>query len=249
MSGHGLARCVTLLVLLGLAGATALSANTSARPVTDAEAARFQGVGVLYVEGRNVCSVELISATEATTAGHCVYSRRKQLHSPSAGMEVVFGQRDGSRSAVRGVRAVAVLPGFTAPGPRVAIDTMPWDIALLSLDAPVTPDEAQPFRLIDWLEPRGDSVDIIGYEHVMPDHPMIRQGCLVTGSGRGVVVATCKVVGGISGAPVVLSLDPVYPPILVAEVSSRGTAEDGVELAFAVPIARHLAALRAQVDR
>jgi V8-like Glu-specific endopeptidase len=237
------------LVLLGLALATPLLAEGTVRPLSAVEAARWLGVGVLYVNGKSVCSAELISATEATTAAHCVYDRRTGVHTPASGMRLVFGPRNGGLAAVRGVRAAAVLPGFTAPGPRTALNTMPWDIALLALDAPVMPQTVRPFHLVDWPDPNGSSVDIVGYERPMPDHPRIRQGCRVAESSMGVAAATCAVVAGLSGAPVVLSFDTSAPPLLVAEVSSSGTAQGGQGLAFVVTIAPHLATLRALIGR
>lgn len=249
MSRQRFAQGLALLVALAFPTAGPVRAETDARPLGEAEAARWLGVGALHVRGTNVCSVELISPTEATTAAHCVYDRRRAAFTPTSGMQLVLGQRDGRRAAVRGVRAVAVLPEYTAPGPRTAGNTMPWDIALLTLDAPVTAGEAQPFRLIDWTDPSGYQVDIVGYEHGKPNRPTIRQGCPVTGTRSGIAVATCKVVGGISGAPAVLSLDTETPPILVGTVSSRGTPGNGIDLAYIVLIAPHLAALRALLPK
>jgi protease YdgD len=249
MSLQRLARCMALLVLSGLGGATPLMAQGTARSLTDAEASRWQGVGVLYVYGKSVCSAELISSTEATTAAHCVYDKGTGVHTPSGSMQLVLGPRNGSLTALRGVRAVAVLPGYTAPGPRTALNTMPWDVALLALDAPVMPPTALPLRVVEWPDPSLSDVDIVGYERPMPDHPMIRRGCGVTESSIGVATATCPVVGGLSGAPVVLSFGANYPLLLVAEVSSSGTAQDGQGLAFVVTIAPHLAALRALIGR
>ncbi|MBI1170771.1 trypsin-like serine protease [bacterium] len=226
-----------------------LHAQTAARPLGQAEAGRWLGLGVLYVNGRNVCSAELISATEATTAAHCVYNRRTGAYTPTAGMELALGQRNGRRAAVRGVHAVAVPPGYAAPGPWANLAILPLDIALLVLDAPVTPQEAQPFRLIDWPDTTGFVVDIAGYEHPMPYHPMIRQGCPVTESATGVALVGCDVVGGLSGAPVVLSLNEDDPPDLLAEVSSRGRTSAGSGVAYVVQIAPHLAALRALIAR
>lgn len=247
MSRHELARHVALLVLMGLAWATPVQSQSTTAPLSDAQATRWLGVGVLYVNGKNVCSAELISATEATTAAHCVYSRKSAAHTPAAGMQLVFGQRNGRRAAVRGVRAVAVLPDFTAPGPRTALSTMPWDIALLVLDAPVMPETVRPLQVVDWPNPVATQVDIVGYERQVPDYPKIRPDCKVTESIMGVAVAACAVVGGISGAPVVLSLTLSDPPLLVAEVSSSGKTQDRHELALLVPIVPHLAALRALI--
>lgn len=250
MSSQRLAQAVALRVLLGLASAGPVQAQNAARPLTDAEAGRWLGVGVLYVNGKNVCSAELVSATEATTAAHCVYDRKAQTHTPATTMQLVFGQRNGTRAAVRGIRAVAVLPGFTAPGPRSALGTMPFDVALLVLDAPVTPQEAEPLNLIDWPDPIGSFVEIVGYEQRMPYHPLIRQGCRATESSRiGVTLTTCDVIGGLSGAPVVLSFDTDGPPYLVAEVSSRAITVTGSGLAYVVSIAPNLANLRAMVAR
>jgi V8-like Glu-specific endopeptidase len=232
---------------MGLAGATPLHSQSVARPLSDAQATRWRGVALLYVNGKNVCSAELISKTEATTAAHCVYSRKTAVYTPAAIMELVFEQRNGRRAAVRGVRSVAVLPGFTAPGPRTALSTMPWDIALLELDAAVLPETVQPFQLADWPDPAATYVDIVGYERPVPEYPKMRQGCRVIESSMGVAAAACAVVGGISGAPVALSFTASERPLLVAEVSSRGKTQGGLDLALVVPIVPHLAALRALI--
>ncbi|MGV8987330.1 MAG: trypsin-like serine peptidase [Cypionkella sp.] len=246
-TSHRKLRNAALLIGLVLASAGALGAQGETRPVSDAEAARWHGVGVLVVSGHNVCSAALISATEAITAAHCVYARKGQKHTPPAEMELTLGLRQGNRVAVRGVRAVAVLPGFVAAGPRADLATLPWDIALLVLDAPVPLDVVRPFEVADWQDLRGSVVTIIGYEHVRPDEPMLRDGCGAIERHAGVTTVGCDVVGGLSGAPVLLRLNANNPPLLVAEVSSRGAAEDGEGLAYVVSVAPHLAELRALI--
>ena len=240
MSGRGFA---TVLALL-LCATGPLWAEGTTRPVTEAEAWRWRGVGLLYVGGRNECTAELISPTEMITAGHCVYNRKAHVYFPTAAMKVVLGQLGGIKVALREVRAVAAAPGFTAAGPSSSLETLSADIALLELDAPVTAAEAAPFQVVDWADPIGDFVDIVGYEHPKPDQPMIREGCTAIENTEGVTSVACKVVGGISGAPVLLQRNPLELPQLVAEVSSRARGPDG-DLAFVISISPHLAELRA----
>lgn len=232
-----------ILIAALTAGAGPAVAEGVARPVTVAEAARWNAVASIEVSGHRACSAVLISDHEAVTAAHCVLNHLTGQKTDPATYQLVFGQRGTEHAAVRGVKATAYLPGYAGQGGMAAVAQ---DLGLLVLDHPIAANEVQPLTVADWADPLGSFVDITGYERGGADQATIREGCTAIEAEGGVVAVTCNVVSGLSGAPVVLGGDPAQPPQLVAIVSSRGTGA-GQALAFVVTLGPHLAELRALV--
>ena len=203
------------------------------RPLTDAERPRFAAVGSLNMQGHQACTAALISEIEAVTAAHCVVNRKTGLRTLPQVFELVLGQGADGSGTRRGVRATAFLPGYLDPATGISLD-----LALVLLDAPVT--DIAPFAVQEWPNPVGEFVDIVGYEKGRSKDAMLREGCTALYEVQGVVVESCDVITGISGAPVLVQVPPEEAPPLVAVVSSRGQG-----LGFVVPLAPHLAALRA----
>ncbi len=230
------------LLVIGLASAAA--EPFAERLVSADEAPRWFGVGSLRVAGRRSCTAVLISPTEAVTAAHCVVDRASGRRTEPRYFKLVLGQGVRSYSAVRSVVATAFLPGFVSREPITDFSDLSADLALLRLDRPVTPTEAQPFVVADWPEPVGAFVDIVGYERDGPKAVTRRQGCLAVKSGKGVIVVTCEVITGLSGSPVLLDSPSGGPPQFVATVSSRSG-----DHAFVVAIAPRLAELRALIAK
>ena len=228
-------RCCLMVaaLALGVAGAApAVGEQIVQRPVSDAEAMRWRAVGSLQVAGHQACTAVLISELEAITAAHCVVDRATGQRVALATFSLVLGQRADGFAAVRGVAAAAFPPEYVSLEPISGLVGLSPDIALLQLDAPVTADEAAPKTVVDWPNPIGAFVDIVGYERDGPMTATIREGCMAVETGDGVTVVTCDVISGLSGAPVLLSENPAFTPHLVASVSSRGQGA-----AFVVTIA------------
>lgn len=216
--------------------------------ISEAAAARWRAVGALNAGGHRACSAALISDHEAITAAHCVVNRTTGQRVAPEDFQLVLGQTAAGSAAVRGVRAVAFPPGYTAAEQTAGIAGLATDIALLELDAPVSPQEAVPLQVVDWPAPVGDLADIVGYERGGPEAATVRAGCRAVASVAGVTAVTCDVIPGLSGAAVLLQQSPADPPKLVASVSSRSTG-GGSALAFVVSVAPHLTELRALIEK
>ena len=134
----------------------------------DDAALALQGVGPLYVGGRRSCSVVLISDHEVITAAHCIFNPIPPHRLAPKIYYVLLGPRGAGYAALRGVKAVAILPGFVhGPGEPLTMDRIAVDEALLELDAPVGRDQATPLPVADW---RGAAqVTITGFPRDRPE--------------------------------------------------------------------------------
>ncbi|MEO6298823.1 MAG: trypsin-like serine protease [Paracoccaceae bacterium] len=244
MSRYGRLGATVLVVIIV---ATGIVRADPMRLVGDGEAARWRAVGSLNVGGQRACTAALISDHEAITAAHCVVDRATGNRTAPGAYQLVLGQMADGHAAVRGVRETAFLPEYLSGQHTTGVASLVSDIALLDLDMPVTADEAVPLRVVDWANPIGAFVNIVGYQRGGPDGATIREGCTAIESDGGVTAVTCDVISGLSGAPVVLRENPNLPPVLVATVSSRSVGVGGA-LAIVVSIAPHLAKLRSLIS-
>ncbi len=141
-------RLAALILALFCAGG-AQAQQVMPRLVTPDEAAGWTGVGALLVAGNPSCTAVLISDHEAITAAHCVVDRATATPVDPALFRLVLGQTADGFAAMRGVQAAAFLPGYLTTQDN-GLATLALDLALLTLDTPVLPDEATPLPPTDW---------------------------------------------------------------------------------------------------
>lgn len=216
----------------------AAAAETPSLAPDGAAQGRLQGVAVLQVDGRAVCTAILIAPDEATTAGHCVADRATGDMADPAALTLVFRPL-GADPVLRQVQALAVPPAYRSDQPILSLGDLAPDLALLSLVPAPDQPAITPLAPEAWPNPMGAFVDIAGFEREGAPGLRLREGCMVIEAEAGVAVATCDVVAGLSGAAVLLQDRPDDPPRLVASVSSRGQGA-----AFVVEIAPWLSSLR-----
>ena len=229
-----------LRLILVLCLASAAQAD-EARMITEAEQPQWNAVGRLNVAGNRTCTATLISETEVITAAHCLFHPVTHHQAAPDTIRFVAGFRQDSYAALVGVDAVALLPAYAYTGLTADLTTISSDIALLHLSRPVLGHEAEPLAVQDLTA--AELVDLLGYGRDRPQIASIRAGCSVLDQVQGAWLLDCPVLPGLSGAPAVVAGGQG----LVAVVSSSvGTRVAGVQ-ALLVPIAPHLAELRARL--
>lgn len=210
--------------------------------ITDQEAPLWTAVGRLNVAGNRVCTATLISPDEVITAAHCLFHLVTRHLAYPDDILFVAGFRRDTYAALVHVSAVAILPGYTYVGIEADMASIPLDLALIKLGRAVLPSEATPFTVVDW--PAGAvSVDIVGYGRDRPLIASIREMCPWLADEHDAKLMGCAVVPGLSGAPAVLAGSRDFVAVVSTSV---GTWVKG-EQSLLVPIAPHLASLRALI--
>ena len=212
--------------------------------IRETEAPLWRGLGRLNVAGNRICTATLISADEVVTSAHCLFHPVTRHRAEPAEIHFVAGFWRDDYAALRHVTAIALLPDYVYTGQKVDILALKPDLALLKLDQPISPEEAQPLKVIDW--PGAPArFDIAGYGRDRPLIPSIREGCGVLAPIGPGVELDCPVVPGLSGAPVVVSGGQELAALVSVSVGTRVKGESVI----VIPLAPHLAALRALLPK
>lgn len=186
-------RCGVLLTVL-VFGATASQAQRlEAPPAPDLGA-----VGWLEREGTAYCTATLIAPDRVLTAAHCLHDPETGQLLPPGDIGFLAAWRDG-QAAVRRRGARAMLhPDYDASAPRAA-GSLRNDLALLALQWPVPASAVAPLR-IGAHPGTGAEVTLVT---ALPDAaPLPQPDCQVLSRQDSVLVLSCPVEAGASGAPI-----------------------------------------------
>jgi len=115
------------------------------------------------------------------------------------------------------------------------------DLALIELDQPIRLASIRPFET-GALPAKGDAVGVVSYAQGRAEAASLQEVCHVLGQQPGVLVLSCKVDFGASGAPIFAITGGVAR---VVSVVSAKAEIDGRQVALGTSLAAPLADLRA----
>ncbi|GGE25300.1 Trypsin [Gemmobacter megaterium] len=167
---------------------------------TGTDSKGWEAVGRLNLGGKGFCTGALISPNLVLTAAHCLWDRKTGERLDASAIEFLAGWRNGRAAAYRNVRRAVAHPDYVYDGSE-SMERVQYDLALLELDTPIRLPSIRPYATGGHPQ-KGDAVGVVSYARDRAEAPSLQEVCHVLGHQPGVMVLSCDVDFGSSGAPV-----------------------------------------------